>query len=151
MAALQLLGADGKNFRKRPLELVADADLYRLDAVEHIQLGDAQAGDAVQLDRALERRGVEPAGAPRPPGRRAELLAALAQALADVVGKLGGKRPFADARGVGLRDAQHIMKMVRPDSSARRGGAGDAIRRGDEGIGAVVDIEQRSLRAFEEK
>src|SRR5258708_3838077 len=79
VAALELLGAHRQDLGEGALELVADADLHRLDAVEHIELGDAQAGDAVQLDRALEGRGIEPAGASRPPGGGAEFLAALPQ------------------------------------------------------------------------
>src|SRR6185437_6026153 len=126
VAALELFGADRKDFRERALELVADADLHRLDPVEHVELGDAQAGNAVQLDRALERRGVEPAGAPRPAGGGAELVAALAQALADAVGELGRERPAADARGIGLGNAQDIVKMMRPDAGTGGGGAGHA-------------------------
>src|SRR6185503_2026159 len=72
-AQLELLGAHGENLGETALELVADADLHRLDAVEHVELGDAYAGHAVQLDRALERRRVEPPGAPRTSGGRAEL------------------------------------------------------------------------------
>ena len=41
--------------------------------------------------------------------------------------------------------------MVRSDSRAGGRRAGDAVRRGDEGIGAVVDVEERALRAFEEQ
>src|SRR5436189_5459439 len=51
LAALELLRADGQDLGDTPLELVADADLHDLDAVEHVELGDAKAGDAVQLDR----------------------------------------------------------------------------------------------------
>src|SRR3954470_6443763 len=71
-ATFQLLGADRQNVGQLAVDLVAGADLHRLDAVEHVELGDADAGDAVQLNRALERRGVEPAGAARPTGRCAE-------------------------------------------------------------------------------
>src|SRR5207302_8574645 len=109
------------------------------------------AGDAVQLEGALERGGVEPAGTARPASRRAELLAALAQQLADAVGELGGERAAADARGVGLGDAEHVMQVMRPEAGARRCGAGDAVRRGDERISAGVDIEQAALRALEQE
>ena len=61
----------------------------------------------------LQRRGVEPAAAPRPPGRRAELVAARGELPPDVVVELGGKRPGAHARGVGLGDAQHVMQRLR--------------------------------------
>src|SRR5512145_117043 len=151
VAAFQLFGADRQNLGKVALELVADADLYRVDPVEYVELGDAQAGDAVQLDRALERRSVEPAGAPRPAGGGAEFLSALAQVLPDVVRELGRERPAADARRIRLCNADHIVQVVRADARAGRRGAGDAVRRGDERVRAVVDVEERALRAFEEQ
>src|SRR5262245_40545145 len=98
LAAFELLRADRQDLALLAVQPVADADAHRLHAVEHVELGDAQARQAVDLDRALERGGVEPAGAPRAAGGGAELLAALAQALADVVRELGRERPAADAR-----------------------------------------------------
>jgi hypothetical protein len=48
----------------------------------------------------------------------------------------------ADARAIRLGDSQHVMQHARTD--ARTGGrlAGNAVRRGDKGIGAVIDVEQ---------
>ncbi len=43
------------------------------------------------------------------------------------------------------------MQHARADAGAGSGVAGHAVRRGDERIGAVVDIEQRALRAFEQQ
>src|SRR5207237_9171776 len=97
-----------------------------LDAVRTVAVGEARARAAVELDRALERGGVEPAGAPRPAGRGAELLAALAQPLAHVVGELGREGAAADARAVGLGDAEHVVQVHRADARARGGGTGDA-------------------------
>jgi hypothetical protein len=39
---------------------------------------------------------------------------------------------------------------IGPEPGARGACAGDGVRRGDEGIGAVIDVEQRALRAFEQ-
>ncbi len=64
--------------------------------------------------------------------------------------QLGRERPAADARRVGLGDAEDVVQQVGPDAGARRGVAGDAVARGDVRIGAVVDVEQRSLRALEQ-
>src|SRR5258707_14959400 len=150
-AALELLGAHRQVAAHLALDLVADADLHRLDAIEHVELGDAQARDAVDLDRALERRGVEPPGAPRPPRGGAELLAALAQALADVVRELGRERPAADARRIRFCNPQNIVELMRADPGPRRRRAGDAVRRRNERIGAVIDVEQAALRAFEQQ
>ncbi len=61
-----------------------------------------------------------------------------------------GEGPPADARGVGLGDAEHVVDGARPD--ARAGGRlrRHRVRRGDERIGAVVDVEQRALGALEQ-
>ena len=71
---------------------------------------------------AVDARGVAhgdrvvPAAAARPTGRRAVLLAALAQALAHLVVQLGRQRPLADARRVGLGHAEHAVDRLRPDA-----------------------------------
>ena len=65
----------------------------------------------------LQRRGVEPAAAPRAAGDRAELVAALRKPRADVVGELGGEGPGADARRIGLDDAQHVVELLRADAA----------------------------------
>ena len=90
-----------------------------------------------------QRRGrpvTEPNSLPRSRERRA-----------DVVGELGGKRARAHARGVRLDDAEHVVEKLRPDAGARSGGAREAVRRRDVRIGAVVDVEQRALRALEQQ
>ena len=58
------------------------------------------------------RHGVEPAAAARAAGDGAELVAALAEPLADLVVQLGRERPGADARGVGLGDAEHDSRSL---------------------------------------
>ena len=102
------------------------------------------------LDRLAHQHRVEPAAAPPPPGHGAELAAALAEALADLVGELGRERAAADPRRVGLGDAEHKADRRRADPRPGRRLAGHRVRRGDVGIGAVIDIEHRALRALEQ-
>src|SRR5207302_10580670 len=97
-----------------------------------------------------EADGVEPADAPRPPGGRAVLVAALADAVRQVVEELGGEEAGADARGVGLDDADDDLDGARADAGADAGAAGDGMRRGDERIGTVIEVEHRPLRALED-
>ena len=78
-------------------------------------------------------------------------LPRLRERRADLVGELGGKRAGAHARRVRLDDAEHVVEKLRPDAGARSGGAREAIRRRDVRIRAVVDVEQRTLRAFEQQ
>ena len=100
--------------------------------------------------RLADQHRVEPAAAALAPGDGAELVAALAEPLADLVVELGRERAGADAGGVGLDDAEHEAGRRRAEAGAGRGGAGDGVGRGDERIGAVIDVEQHALRAFEQ-
>src|SRR4051812_27378657 len=88
--------------------LIADADFERLEAVEHVELGQRDAADTANLDRLPYQHGVEPAAAAGPPGDGAEFMADLADARADLVAELAGEGTAADARRIGLGDAQHI-------------------------------------------
>ena len=60
------------------------------------------------------------------------------------------ERPFADAGDVRLRDADHAVDAAGADADAGRGGRGDRVGRRHERIRAVVEVEQRRLRAFEQ-
>src|SRR5690606_35109348 len=109
LALLPALGVQRRVLGALAVVLVGDADLQRLHAVEHVELGDAQAADAVDRHRALERDDVHPAAAARAAGGGAVFLAAIAQALAVVVEQFGRERTTADAGGVGLGDAEHVV------------------------------------------
>src|SRR5690606_13247377 len=130
--------------------LVGDADLQLLHAVEHVELGDAQAGDAVDGHRALEGDDVHPAAAARTAGGGAVLGTAVADALADLVVQLGRERAAADAGGVGLGDAQHVIDVLRAHAGAGQRATDGGVGAGDVGIGAVVDVQQRALGALEQ-
>ena len=77
-------------------------------------------------------------------------MADLAQRFAVLVEKLGRERAFADPGRVGFDDAPDIADLLRRDAGSGAGAAGDRVAARDERIGAVVDIEQRGLRAFAE-
>ena len=93
---------------------------------------------------------VVPAAAPRTAGDGAVLVAALAQAVAHLAGQLGRQRSFADARRVRLDHAEHASDRARRNAEAGADAADRRVRRGDVRIGAVIDVEQRALRAFEQ-
>ena len=124
-----------------PGQVVPSTQAQRFHAVQYIELSHAQAGDTVDLDRALQGCGIEPAAAARAARGRAELMAALGQMLADIIEQLGRKRPGADARGVGLGDAQHVMQRVRTDTRAGSGTTGSAVGGSDERISAMINVE----------
>src|SRR5690606_26385353 len=128
--------------------LVADAHLQRRHAVEDVELGDAQPTDAVDRHGTLERDDVDTATAARATGGGAVFLAPVADALPDFVMQLGRERATTDAGGIGLGDAEHVVDRVRADTGAGQRAADGGVGAGDVGIGAVVDVEQRTLRAF---
>ncbi len=64
--------------------------------------------------------------------------------------QLGRERAGADARGVGLGDAEHVADRAGADAGAGRRLPRHGVGRGDVRIGAVVDVEHGALRALEQ-
>src|SRR5262249_61082201 len=85
-----------------------------------------------------------------PAGPGGDLAAGRADPPANLVVLLGREGAFAHPRGVGFADAEHVADRRRPQSRAGRGLGGNRVGGGHERIRAVVDIEQRALRAFEQ-
>ena len=77
-------------------------------------------------------------------------MAAFAQPVAIGVVQFGRKRPLAHAGCIGFHDPQHEVDRPGAKAHACRGLPRDHVRRGDEGIGAEIDVQQRALRPFEE-
>src|SRR5438034_6095141 len=93
---------------------------------------------------------VKPAAAARPAGRGAVFLPELADLVADRVGELCGKRPFAHAGRVCFRYSNHPIDARRSHSRACAGPSCSRVRRRNKGIGSVVHIQQSALGPFEE-
>lgn len=74
----------------------------------------------------------------------------LAQKLADLVIQFGRERAFANTGRVGLGDAENITQGTRTHARTGSGLTGNGVGRGHVRIGAVVDIEQRTLSAFKQ-
>ena len=71
--------------------------------------------------------------------------------LASGVGQLGRKRTRADTRRIRLCDAEHVVEPLRGHACARRCRTRHRIARRHVRIRAVIDIEQRTLRALEQQ
>ena len=117
---------------------------------QDVELVEHDAADAVDGHGVAQRHGVEPADPPRSPGDRAELMAAFRDPGADLVVELGRVRPGADPRRVGLHHADDLVDLERTDPATRAGAARDRVRRGDERVAPVVEVEQRPLGALEQ-
>ena len=143
----------GEVLRLRPVgEPVARAHRDLGERGEDVELRQRERGDPVDPNRVAERDEVEPAAAPLASGDGAE-LARRARASRSWSGPSisVGNGPCADAGHVGLRDADDRVDPRRADPDADvAASAGDRARRGDERVGAVVEVEQRPLRALEQ-
>jgi len=93
---------------------------------------------------------VKPAAAAGPAGGGAELGAALAQAVADGVVELGGEGAAPDAGDVGLQNTDHWAQQLRRNAAGGGRGCRQAVRGGDEGVGAPPAVEENALGALEE-
>ncbi len=122
-AILQATVVQGQTPGPLSVELIAHAQAQRVDAVQHVELGDTDPAHSVERHGAFQQQQVEPAAAARPAGGGAELLAPPAEVLADVVEQLGRERTRTDPRGIRLDDAQRVVDIVRSYPAARRGPA----------------------------
>src|SRR5215469_346186 len=78
-----------------PVHVVGHAERHPLQAGQHVELGEEVVGDPVDAGRVPGDDRVEPAGAARPAGGDAVLLAGLPQPLAFRAGELGRERARA--------------------------------------------------------
>src|SRR4051794_27614381 len=129
---------------------VLRADAEALLAGQDVELRDDELRQAVDARGVAQRDEVDPAGAPRTPGRRPELAALRPQLLAELVVELGREGAGADACGVGLGHAPDLVDVLGPDAGADARRARHGVRARHERIRAVVDVEHRGLRALED-
>ncbi len=130
---------------------IADADVHGLARVEHIELGQRDAVEAVDARRIPQCHRVHPAAPPRPTRHGAELVPPHAEQIGGRAVQLGRKRPASDPRAVGLRDAEHAVDLGGRHARARARAAGGRARGRDEGIGAVIEVQHGALGALEEQ
>src|SRR5690606_35919005 len=96
LAVADLVGTERQQVERAPAASIRSAQLDGRQPVEDVELGYDEARDAVELDRALERRRVEPAASARPAGDGAELFADGGQVRADLIVQFGRERARAD-------------------------------------------------------
>src|SRR6201999_1043200 len=95
------------------VERVANTDLDLVKPIENVELGQSEAVNAAGPHCLAYQHRVEPAATPRSSCDHAEFLAPLAKHFANVVELFGRKRTGADARRIGLADAEHIADRAR--------------------------------------
>ena len=136
------------------LVAVRGRDLQLPDAAQLVELRKEDIAERIEPRRVPQQHAVEPTHAPLPSGHRAELRAEFAanaaEAVGDVALDLRWERTGADARAVRFRRTDDSIHGARPDAGSGEDAGRDRLRRRNERIGAVIDVEQRPLRAFQQ-
>src|SRR5688572_8941848 len=148
--ALQRREIGGKLVVQLAIDLVRRAQRDPVEGVEDVELGDREVGESIDSPGVPHDDRVEPSASPRTAGSRAELVAELPRSLAELAFHLGGQRSTTDTRRVRLHHAKHGIDGRRRDAGTDRGAPGGRVARCDVRIGAVIDVEQRSLRPLEQ-
>src|SRR5712664_248096 len=136
--------------QRRSLVLVAHANLNLPLRVKHIQLRNHQRINPIDHFRVPQHLQIQPAAAPWPPRNRAKLFPARAHFLRIQVRHLRRKRSAAHARRVRLGNTQHVFELRRRHAHACRSTPRSRARRCHERVRPVIDVQHRSLRAFEQ-
>src|SRR5206468_5224014 len=97
-----------------------------------------------------DRAHVAPSTAPGAPGGHTVLVSLLPELGGQLSFELRREGTVPDAGRVCLRDADHVGDACRADSYPGARPAGDRARGGHVGIGSVIEIEVRALRALEQ-
>src|SRR5580692_86239 len=121
-----------------------------LEAGQHVELCDDRARQSVERDGVPRGDRIEPSATPRTPRHRSELTALTAKLLTAFVVQLRRQRARAYARAVGLEDADRAADGAGTDTESRARAARDRVRARHVRIGAVADVEQRALSAFQQ-
>ena len=137
----------------RPLSAgqhVRHTNLDLVKVIKHIQLGQVESSVVVDGVRVAGQNEIQPAAAALAACGDAELAADALQLVAVGVELLGGEGAAADAGGVGFYDSDHVLDAGGVegeglDSTAEAGGGG-----GDEGVGAVVEVEHEGIGTLDE-
>src|SRR6185312_14535458 len=111
-----------------PVHPIADGNSDRIETIQHIELGDAEPGDARMDDGAPQGHGIEPAAAAPTAGDGTELVTYAREVLAVTIEQLRREGTRADPRRVRLDDTEHMVEDPRSETGAgarkSRGGVG---------------------------
>jgi hypothetical protein len=92
--------------------LVSRANLDFIEAVENVELGERNPVDSTGGHGLTHQYGVKPAAAALSSRNRAEFRPGLSDAFSGFVSEFGRKWPLANARRIGLGNAQHESNVA---------------------------------------
>ena len=110
------------------VQLVGHAHLDGIQFIQNIQLGDGEAVKTVHLNRITPDHPIEPTASPPPACGGAEFAATLGELVVESSTEFRRERPFADAGGVGLGNADHPVDQRRPHTGTDACPTGHGIR-----------------------
>src|SRR5690606_17076437 len=132
------------------VKFIGDADLDFVETIQNIKLCQRDSGDAGGTNRLANDHGIEPAAATLATRYHAKFMTLGAEELTDFVVEFGRERTFANARRIGLGNAEYIANSCRTKARTGSSLTGNRVGGCHERIGAVVVVEQCALRAFEQ-
>ena len=132
------------------VQFVCRADFQFRHPAQHVEQHQSQRVRAAQPGGVARGHRVEPAATPRSFSDGAVFVAFSAYFLARGVVLLGGERSAADPGVVRFDNPDHLVDVSPRHSRAGRRAHARAVAAGDEGERAVVDVQQRALRALEQ-
>ena len=131
LAALDVVRAHGQDVNQLAVQLIASTQQQLFEAIQHIQFGDAQASQTIDLRRAFEQRGIKPATATAAPGGHALFGAHGAHVITRCARhlpiQLGWERAAAHAGAISLGNAQDVVQHARAHAGAGGGIARHAV------------------------
>lgn len=139
----------GEGLQHLTVVLVANGNLELLQLVQNIQLGDIQAGVAVDPGGVLEHDQIEPSTSSSSAGGDTKLGTNLLQVLSDIVELLGGEGTSANSGGVGLDNTVDVSNGG-GDTQTSANTSDSGVGGGDVRIGTKVEIQHQSVGSLDE-
>src|SRR5690606_1757853 len=131
------------------LVFVTHAHLDGVQAIQHVQLGQADGVDGVYADGVFYQHGIEPATTTGTAGGGAFFVTHGLQVFADAVKQLSRERARTHAGGISLGDPQNLIQIQRAYAGTGGHTTSGGVGRGNKRIRTVVDVQQCALGTFE--
>ena len=132
------------------VDIIGHAQRDFLQAGKHVELGEHDVGQAVDLSRITVHHRIKPATTTRATRSHAILMTLRTQPLAILAKQLSRERSFAHAGHVRFGNTNHTADLGRTDTSTGACAAGGRVGGCDERIRAVIHVEHGGLAAFEQ-
>ena len=123
-------------------DVIGDTDLERLEAIENVELRERNLRQGIDANCVPHHHRIEPAGTAPSASVGAVLAANGHKMIADVVEQFGRERAGPDPGDVRLGDADDPLDVAGTDARSRTRTPCDRIGRRDEGIRAMVEVEE---------